>query len=258
MLRLHEIQQAFAEGVMEGKAKVVADAIGPGRSALRNVALYRRLIRTNYTQVLAVTYPVLRRLVGTRYFDILTRGYLKKYLSTSGDLFAYGRHLPVLLLELQVPRLLVELARLEWACHEVYQAADSLPLPHDQLEAIASADPLRVILGLSPTVRLLRLSQPVHRVWLAMQPDAQAHLVTDLSLQDEETGVVVTRAEGTIRVTALAALDYRLVEAMADRKTVADVEQIATQCNSGFDFARFMASVLALGLLGSIDTEVRV
>lgn len=188
----------------------------PRSSALRNVALYRRLIRTNYTQVLAVTYPVLRRLVGPRYFDFLAGGYLKKYPSTSGELCFYGRHLPVWLLELQVPRLLVELARLEWACHEVHQAAEAPPLSQDQFDAIVSADQARVILGLSPGVRLLRLSQPVHRVWLALQPDAQANLVADPSLQDEETGVVVTRAEGSVHVTALAALDHRLVEAMAD------------------------------------------
>lgn len=258
MPRLCELQQSFAESIIEGKYDVVAEAIVPGSLALRSVALYRRLIRTNYTQVLAVTYPVLRRLVGQRYFDILARGYLKRYPSMSGDLFSYGQHLPVWLFELQVPRLLVELARLEWGCHEVYQAADAPRLSQGQLEAIASADPSRVILGLSPAVRLLRVSQPVHRVWLALQSDAQGTLVADLPLQDEETGVVVTRAEGTIRVTALAALDYRLVEAMADRKTVAEVEQIAIQCNSRFDFARFMASVLELGLLGSIDTEVRL
>jgi hypothetical protein len=258
MLQLHEIQRAFADALINGNHQAMTGAILTEASALRHVALYRRLIRTNYTQVLAVTYPVLRRFVGPRYFDLLARGYLKKYSSTSGDLFSYGKHLPVLLLALQVPRLLVELARLEWACHEVYQAADSLPLSQGRFDAIASADPSRVVLGLSPGVRLLRLSPLVHRVWLALQPNAQANLVADLSPQDEETGVVVIRAEGSIHVTALAVLDYRLVEAMADRKTVAEIEQIATQCNPRFDFARFMASVVELGLLGSIDTEVRL
>ena len=257
MLQLHEVQQTFADAMINGNHQAVTGAIVLKGSALRNVALYRRLIRTNYTQVLAVTYPVLRRLVGPRYFDILARGYLKKYPSTSGDLFAYGKHLPVWLLELQVPRLLIELARLEWACHEVHQAADSLPFPHDQLDAIVSADPSRVILGLSPAVRLLRLSQPVHRIWLALQPDAQVNLVADLSLQDEETGVVVTRAEGSIHVTALAALDYRLLEAMADRKTAAEVERIAMESDPEFHFTRFMASIIDLNVLAGVSVEVR-
>ncbi|MGE3151975.1 MAG: putative DNA-binding domain-containing protein [Nitrospiraceae bacterium] len=255
MLRLHEIQQAFAEGMIEGKYAVVAEAIVPGGSALRNVALYRRLIRTNYTQVLSVTFPVLRRFVGPRYFNLLARGYLKRYPSMSGDLFSYGRHLPALLLELQVPRLLAELARLEWTCHEVYQGADSLPLPHAQLDAIASADPSRVTFCLKPTARLLRFSLPVHRVWLALQPDAPTDIVVDLPLPEEDTGILVTRAEGRIHVAALADLDYRLLEAMAERKTVAEVEPMAREADPEFDFTRFMASILDLNVLAGVSVE---
>jgi uncharacterized protein (UPF0276 family) len=257
MLRLREIQQAFAEGILDGKYHVVADAIVPGGSALRNVALYRRLIRTNYTQVLSVTYPVIRRLVGPRYFDLLARGYLKRYPSMSGDLFWYGRHLAVWLLQLQVPPLLVELARLEWACHEVYPAADSLPLPHGQLDAIATTDPSQAILSLCPAVRLLRLSQPVHRVWLALQPGAPTDSAVDLPLPENEICIVVTRTEGRTRVATLADLDYRLLVAMADQKTVAEVEQMARESDPEFDFARFMASLLDLNLLCGVFAEVR-
>ncbi len=255
MLRLHEIQEAFAEVMIEGKYNAMAEAIVPGSSALRSMALYRRLIRTNYTQVLNVTYPVLRRFVGPRYFDILARGYLKRYPSRSGDLFLYGRHLPVLLLESQVPRLLVELARLEWACHEVYQASDSPPLATDELDAVTSADPSHVTFRLNPTARLLRLSQPVHRVWLALQLDAPTDIAVDLPLPEEETGILVTRAEGRIHVAALADLDYRLLEAMAERNTVTELEQMATEADPGFDFTRFMASILDLNVLAGVSME---
>lgn len=257
MSQLRELQHSFTEAIVEGKYHAVTAAMAADGLALRSVALYRRLIRTNYTQVLAVTYPVLRRLVGQRYFDLLARGYLKNYPSTSGDLFSYGRHLPVWLLALQVPRLLVELARLEWVCHEVHQAADAPPLSQGQLDAIASADPSRAILGLSQAARLLRFSLPVHHVWLALQPDAPTDTAVDLPLPENETCLVVTRADGRIRMATLAGLDYRLLVAMADRKTVAEVEQMAIEADPGFDFTRFMASVLELGLLGSIDTEVR-
>ncbi len=256
MLRLHEIQEAFAEVMIEGKYNAMAEAIVPGSSALRSMALYRRLIRTNYTQVLNVTYPVLRRFVGPRYFDILARGYLKRYPSRSGDLFLYGRHLPVLLLESQVPRLLVELARLEWACHEVYQASDSPPLATDELDAVTSADPSHVTFRLKPTARLLRLSQPVHRVWLALQLDAPTDIAVDLPLPEEETGILVTRAEGRIQVAALAHLDYRLLEAMAEGKTVAEIEQMATETDPRFNFTRFMASIIDLNVLAGVSAEV--
>lgn len=256
MLRLHEIQQAFAEGVIEGKHNVMTEAIEPGSAALRNVALYRRLIRTNYTQVLGVTFPVLRRLVGPRYFDLLARGYMRKYPSTSGDLFQYGRSLPALLHELRGDSLQVELARLEWACHEVSQAADSPPFAIEDLEILASTDPSRVTFILKPAARLLRFSLPVHRVWLALQPDAPADIVVDLPLPEEETRIVVTRIEGKVRPAALAALDSRLLEAMAERKTVAEVEQMAIESDPAFDVIRFLASILDLNLLAGVAVEV--
>lgn len=256
MFRLHEIQQAFAEGVIEGKHHVLTGSIAPRGSALRSVALYRRLIRTNYTQVLSATYPVLRRFVGPRYFDVLARGYVKKYPSTSGDLFSYGRHLPGWLLELQVPRLLVELSRLEWTCHEVYQATDSLPLPQDQLDPIASADPWRVTFHLNTTVRLLRFSLPVHRVWLALQPDSAEDIAVDLPLPEEETAILVTRAEGKICVASLAPLDYRLIQAMACGTNAAEIEQMALETDPGFDFTGFLASILELNVLVGVSVEV--
>lgn len=255
MPRLREIQHAFADAMIDGNHQAVTGAIVPKASALRSLALYRRLIRTNYTQVLTVTYPALRRLVGQRYFDILVRGYLKKYPSTSGDLFAYGRHLPALLSELQVSPLLAELARLEWTCHEVHQAADSPPLPQDQLQAIASVDPSRVTFQFHAVTRLLSFAFPVHRVWLALQPDASADVVVDLPLPEEETSVVVTRDEGKVRVTPLARLDYLLLEAMSRGVDIASVERMAVASEAEFDCDRFIATVLNLHMIAGLSVE---
>lgn len=257
MLRLREIQEAFAEGMTAGNSQAMADAIAFDGSTLRSVALYRRLIRTNYTQVLAVTYPVLSRLVGSRSFDVVARDYMRKYPSTSGDLFAYGRYLPTLLLAVHASRLVVELAQLEWACHDVHQRADAPPIAQDQLETIASADPSRVILVLSPSVRLLRLSQAVHRIWSAFQAGSWANKQADLSLDTKETCVAVVRAGGTIDVRALATVDYRLLEAIAKRKTVAELERIALRVDRQFDFTRFLTVVFQLGLLSGVETAVR-
>jgi hypothetical protein len=255
MPQLREIQQAFSDGVIEGTYHAVAGAIHPGTSALRTVALYRRLIRNNYTQVLKITYPVLSRFVGERYFGIVARGYVKKYPSTSGDLFLYGRHLPAFLNVVHTPPLLAELARLEWACHEVYQAADSLPLSGEQLHALASVDPSQVTFHLHAASRLLSFPFPVHRVWLALQPEAHADDVVDLPLPEQETGVVVTRGDGQVQVTPLARTDYLLLEAMSRGVDAASVERIAIESEPEFDFPRFLATVLNLRILSGVSVK---
>ena len=255
MPQLCELQQAFAEAIVEGKYHAATAAMAADGLALRSVALYRRLIRNNYRQALKITYPVLSRFVGDRYFGIVVRGYLNVYPSTSGDLFPYGRHLPALLNELQGPPLLAELARLEWACHEVYQAADSPPLSQDRLQAIASVDPSQVTFHLHAASRLLSFPVPVHRVWQALQPDAHADVVVELPLPEEKTGVVVTRGDGKVQVTPLARADYLLLEAMARGVDAASVERMAIESEPEFDFARFMTTVLSLHVLAGFSVE---
>lgn len=255
MPRLCELQQAFAEAIAEGKYHATTAALATDGLALRSVALYRRLIRVNYTQVLKITYPALYRFVGERYFGILARGYLKKYPSTSGDLFPCGRHLPAFLNELQVSPLLAGLARLEWVCHEIYQAADSLPLSGEQLRAIASVDPSQVTFQFHAAARLLSFPFPVHRVWLALQPEAPADEVVELPLPEQETGIVVTRGGGKVQVTPLARLDHLLLEAMSRGVNAASVEQMAIESEPKFDFPRFMTNVLSLHLITGFSIE---
>ncbi len=255
MLQLRDTQRAFAEAIAEGKYRAATVAMAADGLALRSMALYRRLIRNNYRQALTITYPVLLRFVGGRYFDILARGYLKAHPSISGDLFFYGQSLPAFLYELQVAPLLVELARLEWACHEVYQAADSPPLSQDRLQALASVDPSQVTFHLHAASRLLPFPIPVHRVWQALQPDATIDEVVELPLPEEETGVVVTRGDGKVRVTPLAMADYQLLEAMARGADAASVEQMAIESEPEFDFARFMTTVLGLHVIAGFSVE---
>lgn len=255
MPQLREIQQALANGIIQGTYPAVAGAIYPSKSALRSVALYRRLIRNNYTQVLKITYPVLFRVVGERYFGLVARGYVKQYPSISGDLFPYGRHLPAWLNVVQSPPLLAELARLEWACHEVYQAADSPPLSYDQLHALALVDPSQVTVHVQAAARLLSFPFPVHRVWLALQPDTPTDEVVDLPLPEQETGVVVTRRDGKVQVTPLARTDYLVLEAMARGVDVASVERIAIEFEPAFNFPRFWVTVLNLGVISGVSVE---
>lgn len=255
MPQLCDLQQTFAEAIVEGKYQTATAAMATDGMALRSVALYRGLIRNNFVQVLRITYPALHRLVGDSYFGVLARGYIKKYPSISGDLFLYGRHLQALLQHIEAPPLLVELARLEWACHEVHQAADSSPLAPEQLQAMVSADPSRVTIQFHQTARFLSFPVPIHRVWQALQPDASPDEGVDLPLLEQQTGVVVTRLEGRIQVTPLNWLDYRLLEALSQGASIASIERFAREAESGFDFTRLMTTLLNLQVMAGISVK---
>lgn len=255
MLPLSELQRAFADAMAEGTSQAATAVMAKDGRALRSVALYRRLIRNNYHQVLKITYPVLHRFVGDSYFSILARGYLKRYPSASGDLFLYGRHLPALLQRSEAPPILVELARLEWACHELYQAPDSTPLSLDHLQTMMSADPLRATIRFQPTARFLSFPIPIHRVWLALQPEAPSDIDVDLPLPEEQTGVVVTRNNGTVQVTSLVWSQYRLLEALSQGTDVAAVERVAKEAGAGCDVTRLMTILLNLHVIAGVTVK---
>ncbi|MBX3325011.1 DUF2063 domain-containing protein [Nitrospira sp. BLG_1] len=242
MPRLYELQRAFASAIVEGNSLPSVTSMQGGPS-WRSLALYRRLIRNNYTQALTITYPVLHRLIGGHYFGVFARGYIKRYPSTSGDLFAYGQHFPLFLRQLESPRLLIELARLEWACHELHQAADS-PLPSQEWgKTLATVDPSSVTFRLNQAVRLLRCALPVHRVWHALQPEVGGKEIDDVCLSPEEGGLLVTRAGGRIHVRSLSPKQWWLLQAVRDGKTVAEVECMAREFTPEIDFAQFMTGL---------------
>lgn len=257
MTPLHELQRSFAAAMVGGPGERVVPSIATGISS-RGLALYRRLIRNNYVQALTVTYPMLRRLIGGRYFSTFARGYMKRYPSKSGDLFLYGRHFSFFLFTLEAPRVLVELARLEWACHEVSQVAERPALNLGWFEGLAGVDPACVRVHLQPTARLLRFSSSVHVVWQALQADGIAVAEIGRPLPEEEAYLLLTRVEGRIRVAELAALDYRLLTAMADGKQVDEVERMAMEVDQQFDFGRFIASLMEMNVLVGVSMETNL
>lgn len=245
MSALRDIQQAFAKSMVGGDHKTVAGELCPiGSSPLRMLTLYRRMIRNNYLQVLKVTYPVLNRLVGKSYFHAVAMGYVQFHPSTSGDLFSYGRFLPALLEELDVSPWLAEVAKLEWACHEVYQATDAPVLSCEQLQTITSADPSRITVQFHPASRLLCFPHPVHRVWRALQPDAPAEEVVDLPLPEEASGMLVTRPFQKVRVSPVGITRYPLLEALFSGEDLSSVSQMAMAFDPEFDLSRFLLDLL--------------
>jgi len=245
MSRLREIQEAFADSMIEGDYETVAGELCPTEcSPLRMVALYRRMIRNNYLQVLKITYPVLNRLVGRVYFHALAMGYLRIYPSASGDLFSYGRFLPALLEELEVSPLFAEVAKLEWACHEVYQAPDFPLISWEEIQTVPSADPSLITVQFHPASRLLFFPHPVHLVWLALQPDALAGEVVNLPLPEEGSGVLVTRPFQKVEVSPLGKTRYPLLEALFTGKDLASVCRMARALDPEFELSLFLSELL--------------
>lgn len=125
--------------------------------------VYRRQFWLRHTAALLEDYPALSRLLGQREWELLVESYLRE-LPRSWTLRDLGAGMAEHIRQRSsTPRqaLCVDMARLEWAYVEVFDAPFSPALDPIRLQRLNANQWLEVKIQLAPTLRLLRLSYPV-------------------------------------------------------------------------------------------------
>lgn len=173
---LAELQRRFAQSLRPDITTTELDEAYHGIGGAANVHPQARLAvyRNNAigVQILALQtiYPACLRILGEACFRTLGRDYLQAHPSTDPDLNRFGNRYPELLSGLQdgvgehnsfadYPYL-ADLARLEWALHQAWFAADSSPFDPAQLSD-PNCDPPQLRFALPPGTRLLASRWPL-------------------------------------------------------------------------------------------------
>ena len=180
----------------------------------RGIEVYRRNVLANLHDALALSYPVTRRLVGEAFFREASDAFAHAFPSTSGDLHAFGDRFARFIAAYPHARAvpyLADVARLEWACHESYGAADSPRFEFDALARVPQPLLGAIRFVLAPSVRLLRSAHPIAAIWEANQPGRDG---SPLRTQGPDC-VVVRRDDATVRVALLPRVEWELLERIA-------------------------------------------
>lgn len=183
------------------------------------LAIYHRAVRANWRRALEAAYPVVRRLVGASFFEGVAEAYAGACPSASGDLGAYGARLPAFLAGYAPASgldYLPDVARLEWAIQESFEAADAPGFDFAALAAVPPQRHGRIRLRLHPAARLLRSSHPVLAIWEANQPDRDG---TPARAAGGDR-ILVARDGFTPRPRALPEGDWLLLEQLAAGATL--------------------------------------
>src|SRR5262245_18853296 len=190
-------------------------------SARERVGIYANAYSSRLEGVLRDDYGALHAALGEAAFHDLAKLYLEAHPSRSFSLRFVGEHLPAFLVgPLGEPfrrrwPFAADLATLEWAIVDVFDAADAPPLAREALASVPADawDALRI--ELVPAHRLLSLAWPVQRVREAW--DASGSLP---ELQPGTTALLVHRRQEQVY--------YRVAS---------DLEAVALACvHAGHDF----------------------
>jgi hypothetical protein len=136
-------------------------------TARERVGVYHGMYLVRMREALESDYPGLARFLGPRGWERLVTAYLRAHPSRSYTLNVLGRHLPdfVRAAPVRRPAFCRDLARLEWAVAEVFDAPETPPLTEAGLAAV---DPAAWMKARLVPVAALRL--------VVLDHDAGAHL----------------------------------------------------------------------------------
>jgi len=175
MSPLKDLQADFKSFLLRGDERMLDRVIGSAKvSAPRRLAIYYDAYRLRLLEALDSNYPVLHAWMGDDEFEQIGLAYLEAHPSTHFSLRYFGHRLSEYLASAETYRdkpYLAEMAALEWAMSEAFDAQDS---PVVGLDAMASIPPEawpEMRMALHASVRRLDLRWNVPTIWKTIKEE---------------------------------------------------------------------------------------
>ncbi len=254
---------AWFEDVLEfGNAirnnDAMSGGIGPNYPIGTALEIYRNNYRGNLQGALGLAYPVIRQLVGDEFFRMMAIMHIESRPSKSGNLHDYGAELSKFLASFpnaQELPYLPEIAKLEWACHMAYFAADIEPIDIVLLASIAPENQDRLRFLLNPACRIVRSSFPIVDIWQAHQPGMPEDFLIDLDSGPQIA--LVNRRNDVVRVEALSLPESAWLEEIESGATLWDATAVVLENHPDFDLESHLVNWIEQEILVDFDHEAK-
>ncbi|MGH8131231.1 MAG: HvfC/BufC family peptide modification chaperone, partial [Steroidobacteraceae bacterium] len=135
-------------------------------SSVERLDIYAHMYYARLLEILVAEYPTTRQILGSHEFATLCRRFVARHPSRSRVLNRLSERFPDFLSRV-LPRghksgLAVDVARIERAMEDVFDAPRAEPMTADQFAAIGTNEWERVRLTVNPALRLLKLRYPAN------------------------------------------------------------------------------------------------
>ncbi len=179
MPALRDLQTGFRRALLADSSDADEDFValieGSEVDTRERLAVYRNNVFASLRDALRESFPVVCRLVGTRFFDYVAHEFIVAHPPARPALFEYGGAFPGFLAESPPCRellYLADVARFEWAMNEAANAGDALAALPEMLAGVNPEDAARLVFELHPSRRYLASRYPIDRIWRTNQSDA--------------------------------------------------------------------------------------
>jgi hypothetical protein len=258
MPELLDLQQDLAGALQDANASARTERWLSGDASLieQRLAIYRANVAAAATKALGAAYPVLQQVVGDEFFHGLARAYQRVVPSTSGDLYDYGGAFAGFIAEFphtQSLPYLPDLARLEWAVHRAYGAADA---PTWDQQALAQVEPGRQAAlhfnWAAGTAIVESSTFPIARIWMIHQPGFDGEFSVDWWIRES---ALVAREGLRVLVRALDAGEAAFIASSLAGAALGPCAEQALAADPGFDLGHLLGQLVASNVICGFNTD---
>ena len=249
-------QQAFAAALFapHASAPLLAQLKGAGGADAVDLALglYRGNLAATWNKTLSAAYPVLRQLVGDEFFSALARTYGMAHPSRDADLNRFGASFAQFLDRFEHVAeypYLADMARLEWALHRAWCAADAGALSAAVLGALTPPQLEAARFGLHPACSLFASRWAVAALWQAHQSGSGVDFPASMAVPGF---ALVARPHWRAEVVPLGPAAHAALGVLAAGQHFGAALDAAFELDGDFDVAAHLQQWLQLGVLTTI------
>jgi hypothetical protein len=250
MPTLLELQNAIQRSLVHRENHTVSAMLAAHVSQDR-LDIYRNTFLQSLTKVLRLCFPVVQRLVGEEFFEGTVQVFIAEHPPKAAWLEQYGGEFPGFLRTFPPATSIAylgDIAELEWAVNGALHAPDTESLDIGRLGAIEADDQGRIRFVANPSLRLLRLGQPVDDIWHAiLESDDEA--LRRINLGDGPIHLLIERRATGVEVVRLDETAWRFLSELCSGEAI----EVAVERAVDFDCANALAEHLALGRFSGFE-----
>lgn len=207
---MSEFHDQFARALKTGNAAALA-AFTEGSPDTR-FKVYRNNVVKGAADTLGDAYPVIKRLVGEKFFQGMARAYWAQHPPTSRTFTLFGEHFADFIEQFAPAAALVylpDVARMERAWLEAHHSPDARPLKLADVKGLPPNDLAAIAPGLHPSVCLIASDLPAFSIWKTNREDAD---VKKVSLEAGGETALIHRPQMDVRYRRLSPAEIVFLE----------------------------------------------
>lgn len=199
-----------------------------------HLRIYRNNIYSGMIMALCDTYPLIKQLLGENFFALAAKDYIDRYPSRSPDLNEYGEYFHHFIAEFDHAKdfvYLSEVAKFEWACHEILAAGEHALFDLNILRQTSPDDYGNLHFSFHPACRIVRFKYPILDI-----VDLCKHERKDnVDLDQGGVNLILYRYEKSIKMLDVDDAEYIFLYTLLCNMPFADAVDEALSIDPGFN-----------------------